>query len=100
MPTEPHAHEERMKRNGGLLHGRRSNWRLACLVKLACLLLAAAVARTSMRQVFDTMVAKSPPFGLYPIYVRTSDGGFANRQITFGALGDSFYESVLQAPRS
>lgn len=40
----------------------------------------------------------SPPphAGLFPIFIRPTDGGFASRKITFGALGDSFYEYLLK----
>ena len=34
--------------------------------------------------------------GLYPIKIGISDGGFADSMITFGALGDSFYEYLLK----
>lgn len=45
---------------------------------------------------FDVMCGKNPPHGLYPIYVSTQNGNFNNRQVTFGALGDSFYEYLLK----
>lgn len=50
----------------------------------------------AVNKVFDLMCNKSPPRGLYPIHVRLSDGGFADRSVTFGALGDSFYEYLLK----
>lgn len=34
--------------------------------------------------------------GLYPIKVDINSGGFTDRTITFGALGDSFYEYLLK----
>lgn len=37
-----------------------------------------------------------PAAGLFPIFVRPSDGRFASAKITFGALGDSFYEYLLK----
>lgn len=42
------------------------------------------------------MGKKSPNAGLYPIKIRISDGGFAESQVTFGALGDSFFEYLLK----
>eukprot|EP01035_Chromulina_nebulosa_P020176 gene20176-26192_t len=42
------------------------------------------------------MYAKNPPHGLFPIKVSISDGSFTDSQITFGALGDSFYEYLLK----
>jgi mannosyl-oligosaccharide alpha-1,2-mannosidase len=38
----------------------------------------------------------SPSNGLYPIKVSLQDGQFADSHITFGALGDSFYEYLLK----
>lgn len=35
----------------------------------------------AVNKVFDLMCSKHPPHGLFPIYVRTSDGGFSNRQV-------------------
>ena len=42
------------------------------------------------------MYEKRPPNGLFPIKVNTRDGTFADNHITFGALGDSFYEYLLK----
>ena len=39
---------------------------------------------------------KAPKDGLYPIKVSVIDGSFTDSQITFGALGDSFYEYLLK----
>ena len=50
----------------------------------------------AVNKVFDLMVGKRPADGLFPIHVSTRDGAFANRQVTFGALGDSFYEYLLK----
>ncbi len=44
----------------------------------------------------QVMRTKSPKYGLYPIKVSVSDGGFTDSQVTFGALGDSFYEYLLK----
>jgi hypothetical protein len=49
----------------------------------------------SMRP-FQVMYAQHPSTGLYPIKVSTRDGRFAETQVTFGALGDSFYEYLLK----
>lgn len=37
-----------------------------------------------------------PANGLFPIYINPSSGQATSRQITFGALGDSFYEYLLK----
>lgn len=42
------------------------------------------------------MRTKRPAHGLYPIKVNMRDGSFADSQVTFGALGDSFYEYLLK----
>ena len=42
------------------------------------------------------MHERSPENGLYPIKVSLQDGSFTDSQITFGALGDSFYEYLLK----
>lgn len=44
----------------------------------------------------QVMNSKRPRYGLFPIKVSTADGGFTDSQITFGALGDSFYEYLLK----
>ena len=49
----------------------------------------------SMRP-FQVMYHKRPETGLYPIKVNNRDGSFADTQVTFGALGDSFYEYLLK----
>jgi mannosyl-oligosaccharide alpha-1,2-mannosidase len=50
----------------------------------------------AVNRVFELMAHKKPPHGLYPIYVNTRDGSFTNSNVTFGALGDSFYEYLLK----
>jgi hypothetical protein len=42
------------------------------------------------------MAAKSPKHGLYPIKVGFSRAEFTDSTVTFGALGDSFYEYLLK----
>eukprot|EP01039_Chlorochromonas_danica_P009873 gene9873-10919_t len=42
------------------------------------------------------VLANNPSTGLYPIRIRVGDGGFGDSMITFGALGDSFYEYLLK----
>jgi hypothetical protein len=42
------------------------------------------------------MHKKTTSDGLYPIKINIRDGSFADSQITFGALGDSFYEYLLK----
>ena len=34
--------------------------------------------------------------GLYPLYVNRGSGEFSGREVSFGALGDSFYEYMLK----
>jgi len=50
-------------------------------------------------KVFELMREIAPENGLYPIFINNSEGpGFAtrNNKITFGAMGDSFYEYMLK----
>jgi mannosyl-oligosaccharide alpha-1,2-mannosidase len=47
-------------------------------------------------KVFEFFAAKKVPNGLYPIYINTQNGNFNNNKITFGAMGDSFYEYMLK----
>lgn len=42
------------------------------------------------------MRQKHPKYGLFPIKVGMRDASFADSHITFGALGDSFYEYLLK----
>ena len=42
------------------------------------------------------MNTKRTKDGLYPIYINPANGNFANNKITFGAMGDSFYEYMLK----
>jgi hypothetical protein len=51
---------------------------------------------TTAMKPMKLMASKNPPNGLFPIKVRNDDGGFADSMITFGALGDSFYEYLLK----
>ncbi len=44
----------------------------------------------------QVMNRKSPANGLFPIKVSVSNGGFTEAHVTFGALGDSFYEYLLK----
>jgi hypothetical protein len=55
----------------------------------------AAYEQEAMRGI-QTMHRAGSPNGLYPIRVSISDGRPAAQQITFGALGDSFYEYLLK----
>jgi hypothetical protein len=45
---------------------------------------------------FQVMHKNLPPSGLYPIKISIHDGSFADSLVTFGALGDSFYEYLLK----
>ena len=51
---------------------------------------------TKAMKAFQVMRTKHPKHGLYPIKVSLSDGSFVDHHITFGALGDSFYEYLLK----
>lgn len=51
---------------------------------------------TKAMRPFQVMYKKHPSTGLYPIKVSNRDGAFAESQITFGALGDSFYEYLIK----
>jgi mannosyl-oligosaccharide alpha-1,2-mannosidase len=51
--------------------------------------------RTAMKPM-QLMAHKKSMNGLYPIKVRIDDGSFADTMVTFGALGDSFYEYLLK----
>lgn len=44
----------------------------------------------------QVMHSKNPANGLFPIKVNINDGNFADSHVTFGALGDSFYEYLLK----
>lgn len=62
------------------------------------------LAEKTQRQTYETMSMRPlqlmskmhPDHGLFPIKVSIEDGGFAESQITLGALGDSFYEYLLK----
>lgn len=51
--------------------------------------------KTSMRAL-QVMNQRKPPHGLFPIKVSISNGQFTDKTVTFGALGDSFYEYLLK----
>lgn len=42
------------------------------------------------------MRQRRPSSGLFPIKISIDDGSFADSHVTFGALGDSFYEYLLK----
>ena len=44
----------------------------------------------------QVMYKKMPNDGLFPIKINLRDGNFADNHVTFGALGDSFYEYALK----
>lgn len=53
--------------------------------------------RQIAQRVVEHMDRMSKPLeGLYPIYVNPDSGQFTNDKITFGAMGDSFYEYLLK----
>lgn len=45
---------------------------------------------------FQIMNRINPGNGLFPIHISKQSGAFASQHITFGALGDSFYEYLLK----
>uniref|UniRef100_A0A7S4N8K7 alpha-1,2-Mannosidase n=1 Tax=Odontella aurita TaxID=265563 RepID=A0A7S4N8K7_9STRA len=49
-------------------------------------------------RVYELMKEIEPSNGLYPLYVRNTGEkpSFANQKISFGAMGDSFYEYMLK----
>lgn len=48
-------------------------------------------------KVYDHLDSLTKPRkGLYPIYIDPNSGQFTNQKITFGAMGDSFYEYLLK----
>ena len=47
-------------------------------------------------QVIEKMDAYKPQNGLYPIYVSPDSGAPTSSHVTFGALGDSFYEYLIK----
>jgi hypothetical protein len=51
---------------------------------------------TKAMRPIQLMHRKHPPHGLFPIKIQISDGNFADKYVTFGALGDSFYEYLLK----
>jgi mannosyl-oligosaccharide alpha-1,2-mannosidase len=46
--------------------------------------------------VIQTLHANSPENGLFPTLINPDTGRPNNRLVTFGALGDSFYEYLLK----
>jgi hypothetical protein len=51
--------------------------------------------KTSMKPL-QLMNKRNPKHGLFPIKVSLANGDFTDRTVTFGALGDSFYEYLLK----
>ena len=47
-------------------------------------------------RVFEQFSTMKGTQGLFPIYVDPRNGGLKSRKITFGALGDSYYEYLLK----
>ena len=54
----------------------------------------ASLVRRSMSAVVDRAVQNS--IGLVPIYIDPDSGKFGQAHVTFGAMGDSFYEYLLK----
>jgi mannosyl-oligosaccharide alpha-1,2-mannosidase len=47
-------------------------------------------------RVYDVLEKLNPQNGLFPIYINANNGQAGSHMITFGALGDSFYEYLLK----
>ena len=45
---------------------------------------------------FQVLSSRTPPNGLMPIRLSLNSGALADRKVTFGALGDSYYEYLLK----
>lgn len=54
------------------------------------------VFREKVDHVMDIVYNNRPGDGLYPIYMNPTSGTFQGGPVTFGALGDSFYEYLLK----
>jgi len=46
--------------------------------------------------IFDHLERIAPPDGLYPLFLNMNNGAFQGAQISFGAMGDSFYEYMIK----
>lgn len=46
--------------------------------------------------VIERLEGLRPPDGLYPIYISADSGAATSSQVTFGALGDSFFEYLVK----
>lgn len=49
-----------------------------------------------VEHIIDVLQEHAPAGGLWPIYVSTSTGEPTSRTVTFGAMGDSYYEYLLK----
>lgn len=49
-----------------------------------------------MGAVIERLDATRPAHGLYPIYISADTGAPTTSQVTFGTLGDSFYEYLIK----
>ena len=50
----------------------------------------------AVERVMEHMATLKPADGLFPVYVSPQTGQPSSRQVTFGALGDSFYEYLVK----
>jgi len=50
----------------------------------------------AVERVIERMAESPPEDGLFPIYISPQTGKGASRQISFGAMGDSFYEYLVK----
>jgi mannosyl-oligosaccharide alpha-1,2-mannosidase len=50
----------------------------------------------AVERVIEHMSQSKPEDGLFPIYISPQTGKGASRQISFGAMGDSFYEYLVK----
>lgn len=51
---------------------------------------------TKAMKAIQLLSKKKPDYGLFPIKVDIENGAWADSHVTFGALGDSFYEYLLK----
>ena len=51
---------------------------------------------TAAEKVFSILHNLHPADGLVPIFISADSGRFTSSKITFGALGDSYYEYLLK----
>ncbi|KXN71494.1 glycoside hydrolase family 47 protein [Conidiobolus coronatus NRRL 28638] len=53
-------------------------------------------AQKAMRVIEHLDKLKKPHVGLYPLFLGSENGNFISKEISFGAMGDSFYEYLIK----